>query len=237
MKKLVLITGGTRGLGAALSKAFHAKGYRVLANYNQNEEAAQAFQEETGIETQKWDVKDSAACQENVRHIVETKGSVDILINNAGITRDSFLHKMTEKAWEDVIATNLNACFYMTRSVLEAMREKQFGRIINISSINGQKGQMGQTNYCASKAGLIGFTKALALEVATKGITVNAIAPGYMDTEMVQAIRPEILEKIVAQVPLKRLGTGEDVANTALFLALEETSYITGSVFDVNGGM
>lgn len=237
MKRLALITGGTRGLGAALSQTFHQEGYRVIATYNQNEEAAQTFQKKTGIEVMQWDVKNFAACQENVEKIHQSHGPIEILINNAGITRDGFLHKMTEEAWEDVIATNLNSCFYMTRSVLGSMREREFGRIINISSINGQKGQIGQTNYCAAKAGIIGFTKALALEVATKGITVNAIAPGYMDTEMVKAIRLEILEKIVAQVPLQRLGTGQDVAQTALFLANDSTSYITGAVLNVNGGM
>ena len=236
MTKVAVVTGGTRGIGAAISVALHVAGYKVAATYQGNEKAASSFSEKTGVVNFKFDVSDYAACEKGLAKIEKALGHVSILVNNAGITRDAFLHKMTPAQWHEVINTNLNSMFNMTRLVIEGMRTRGFGRIVNISSINGQSGQMGQTNYAATKAGIIGFTKSLALEVASKGITVNAIAPGYIDTEMVRAVAPEVLEKIVAKIPVKRLGHAEEIARLVVFLALEENAFMTGATLAINGG-
>lgn len=234
--RVAVVTGGTRGIGAAISEALDKAGYKVAATYQGNEEAARQFTDKTGIATYKFDVSDYDSCKEAVENIVNDLGPVDILVNNAGITRDAFLHKTTPKHWHDVVHTNLDSVFNMSRLVIEGMRERGFGRIINISSINGQSGQAGQTNYSAAKAGVIGFTKALAQESASKGITVNAIAPGYIDTEMVRAVPPEVLSKIVEKIPVKRLGKAEEIASMVVFLASEQASFTTGATFAVNGG-
>ena len=236
MSRLAVVTGGTRGIGAAISEALHKAGYKVAATYHGNDKAAEDFTAKTNVPHFKFDVGDFAACQEGIARIQTTLGPADILVNNAGITCDAFLHKMTPEQWNQVIHTNLNSVFNMSRLVIEGMRDRGFGRIINISSINGQAGQFGQTNYSAAKAGIIGFTKALALESAPKGITVNAIAPGYVDTDMVRAVPPEALEKIVAKIPVRRLGKPEDIARMVLFLAADEASFTTGATFTVNGG-
>ncbi len=236
MARVALVTGGTRGIGAAIARALKNAGYAVAANYAGNVEAAEAFHEETGIAVYRWDVADFDACAEGVARVAEELGPVDILVNNAGITRDVTLHRMTPEQWNAVIATDLTSCFNMTRNVIEGMRARGFGRIVNISSINGQKGQVGQTNYAAAKAGMIGFTKALALETASKGITVNAVAPGYIMTDMVAKVPERILETIVAQVPVGRLGEAEEVARAVLFLVSDEAGYVTGSTLTVNGG-
>lgn len=233
MARKAVVTGGTRGIGAAISKALKAAGYEVTANYAGNDEAAAKFKAETGITVRKWDVSDYDACEAALKDI----GQVDVLVNNAGITRDTMLHKMTKDQWYAVINTNLNSLFNMTRPVIEGMRERGFGRIISISSINGQKGQMGQTNYSAAKAGDIGFTKALAQENAAKGITANVICPGYIATEMVMAVPKEVLEKsIIPQIPVKRLGQPEEIARCVVFLASDEAGFITGSTLTANGG-
>jgi acetoacetyl-CoA reductase len=237
MSRVALVTGGTRGIGAAISKALQAAGYKVAANYGGNDEAAQKFRRETGISVYRWDVSSYEACAEGVRTVEADFGPVEILVNNAGITRDAMLHRMKPEQWTAVINTNLGSLFNMCRPVIEGMRERKFGRIINISSINGQKGQMGQTNYSAAKAGDIGFTKALAQESAKAGITVNAICPGYINTEMVQAVSPAVLEKaILPLIPVGRLGEPEEVARCVVFLASDEASFITGSTLTVNGG-
>jgi len=237
MARIALVTGGTRGIGAAISGALKEAGYRVVANYNANDEAARAFKAETGIEVKKWDVAGFEACGAAVKEIENDFGPVDVLVNNAGITRDVMFHKMSLEQWSAVINTNLNSLFNMCRPVIEGMRARGFGRIISISSINAQKGQMGQSNYCAAKAGEIGFTKALAQENAAKGITVNAICPGYIGTEMVRAVPKEVLEKrILPQIPAGRLGEPEEVARCVVFLASEDAGYITGSTLSVNGG-
>ncbi|HSR71255.1 MAG TPA: acetoacetyl-CoA reductase [Kiloniellales bacterium] len=237
MARVALVTGGTRGIGAAIATALKEAGYKVAANYGGNDEAANKFKEETGIPVQKWDVGDFAACKDGVATIESQLGPVDILVNNAGITRDGTLHRMSPENWGDVIRTNLDSVFNMTRNVIEGMRERGFGRIVSISSINGQKGQFGQSNYSAAKAGLIGFTKAVAQENANKGITVNAVAPGYIGTEMVRAVPEEVLKsKILPQIPVGRLGEPEEVARCVVFLASEEAGYITGSTLTVNGG-
>jgi acetoacetyl-CoA reductase len=235
MVRVAVVTGGTRGIGAAISEAFHKAGYKVAATYQGNDKAAEEFSAKTGIATFKFDVGDFASCQEGIAKIQTSLGPIDVLINNAGITRDAFLHKMTAQQWRDVIATNLDSVFNMSRLVVEGMRERNFGRIVNISSINGQTGQIGQTNYSAAKAGIIGFTKALALEVANKGVTVNAVAPGYIDTDMVRAVPPEVLEKIVAKIPVKRLGKAEEIASMVLFLSADEAGFTTGATFTLNG--
>jgi len=234
-KKVAVITGGTRGIGAAISSALHAGGYKVAATYAGNEKAANTFAETTGIAIYKFDVSKFDECKEAVDQIEKDLGPVEVLVNNAGITRDGFLHKMTQQQWHEVMETNLDSIFNMSRMVIEGMRARGFGRIINISSINGQAGQAGQTNYSAAKAGIIGFTKALALEGASKGITVNAIAPGYIETDMVRAISPEILEKIVAKIPVKRLGKVEEIAHMVAFLASEESGFTSGATFNLNG--
>jgi acetoacetyl-CoA reductase len=236
MSKIAIVTGGTRGIGAAISEALKKAGYKVAATYHGNDAAAQEFTNKTGVPHFKFDVCDYKACEEGVAKIQAALGPVDVLINNAGITRDAFLHKMKPEQWHEVISTNLDSVFNMTRLVIEGMRERNFGRIVNVSSINGQQGQVGQTNYSAAKAGLIGFTKSLALESAAKGITVNAIAPGYIDTDMVRAVPPEVLDKIVARIPVKRLGKCEDIARAVLFLVADEASFITGATFALNGG-
>jgi len=237
MARVALVTGGTRGIGAAVSKALKAAGCKVAASYAGNDEAARAFQAETGIPVYKWDVSDFAACKAGIAKVEAEVGAVDILVNNAGITRDATLHRMTPEQWRQVIETNLNSLFNMTRNVIEGMRARNFGRIVNISSINGQKGQIGQSNYSAAKAGEIGFTKAVAQENANKGITVNAVAPGYIATEMVRAVPEEILKtRILPQIPVGRLGEPEEVARTVVFLASDEAGFITGSTLSMNGG-
>ncbi len=235
MARVAVVTGGTRGIGEAISKALKAAGCRVAANYAGNDAAAAKFSQETGIKSFKWDVAKFDACREGLAKVVLELGPVDVLVNNAGITRDVTLHRMTPEQWSTVIETDLTSCFNMSRLVIESMRERSFGRIVNIASINGQKGQFGQSNYAAAKAGMIGFTKALALENANKGITVNAVAPGYIATEMVQAVKPEVLEKIVAQIPAGRLGTAEDVARCVAFLAADDAGFVNGSTLTVNG--
>jgi acetoacetyl-CoA reductase len=236
-KKIALVTGGTRGIGSGISKALNKAGYIVAANYHRDADTAKKFHDSTGIHVFSWDVSDYDSCVnglENVCH--ELKGNVDILVNNAGITKDSMFHKMDAAAWHAVISTNLTSVFNMSRLVIPSMREKKFGRIINISSVNAIKGQIGQVNYSAAKAGILGFTKALALESATKGITVNAVAPGYISTDMTDAIKDDIKEKIIAGIPMGRFGSIDDVANAVVFLANEESSYITGLTLNVNGG-
>jgi acetoacetyl-CoA reductase len=237
MARVAVVTGGTRGIGAAISKALQGAGYKVAANYGGNDEAAQKFKAETGIPVYKWDVSSYEACAEGLKQVEADLGPVDVLVNNAGITRDSMFHRMKPEQWTAVINTNLNSLFNMTRPVIEGMRNRKFGRIINISSVNAQKGQIGQSNYSASKAGELGFTKALAQESARNGITVNAICPGYIGTEMVQAMPQEVLEKnILPQVPLGRLGEPDEVARCVVFLASDDSSYITGSTLSANGG-
>src|SRR5579862_5627137 len=237
MARVAVVTGGTRGIGAAVSKALHAAGCKVAATYHGNDEAAAKFKAETGVNVYKWDVADYSSCVAGLAQVAKDLGPVDVLVNNAGITRDVMLHKMTPEQWYAVINTNLNSLFNMSRPVIEGMRERGFGRIINISSINGQKGQMGQTNYSAAKAGDIGFTKALALENAAKGITVNSICPGYIATEMVMAVPKEVLEKsILPQIPVRRLGQPEEVARCVAFLVSDEAGFITGSTLSANGG-
>ena len=235
MSKIAIVTGGTRGIGLAISQGLIADGYKVAAAYRSNEEAAQKFRDLGGYALQ-WDVSDFNACQDAVKHIEEELGDVSILVNNAGITRDGVLHKMEEDAWHAVIETNLTSCFSMCRAVVGGMRERGFGRIINISSINGEKGQFGQTNYAAAKAGILGFTKALALETATKGITANAICPGYIETDMTADIKPEILESIIKQIPAGRMGQPQEIAALVTFLASEKAAFITGATLDANGG-
>jgi acetoacetyl-CoA reductase len=237
MPRVALVTGGTRGIGAAISKALKAAGYKVAANYGGNDEAAQAFKAETGISVYKWDVSSFDACASGVKRVEAELGPIDVLINNAGITRDAQLHRMNAEQWTAVINTNLGSLFNMCRNVIEGMRERKFGRIINISSINGQKGQFGQTNYSAAKAGEIGFTKALAQEGARVGITVNAICPGYIATAMVKAMPQEVLQKnILPQIPIGRLGEPEEVARCVIFLASDDAGLITGSTLTANGG-
>jgi acetoacetyl-CoA reductase len=237
MARVALVTGGTRGIGAAISKALKAAGYTVAANYGGNDEAAGKFKAETGIPVFKWDVSSFEACAEGIRKVEAELGPVEVLVNNAGITRDATLHRMKPEQWSAVINTNLNSLFNMCRNVIEGMRARKFGRIVSISSINGQKGQIGQTNYSAAKAGEIGFTKALAQESARAGITVNAICPGYINTEMVQAVPKDVLEKsILPQIPIGRLGEPEEIARCVVFLASDDAGLITGSTITVNGG-
>ena len=237
MARVALVTGGTRGIGEAISVALKEAGWKVAANYGGNDEAASKFKERTGIAVYKWDVADFEACKQGIAKVEAELGPVEILVNNAGITRDTTLHRMTPEQWSDVIRTNLDSLFNMTRGVIEGMRERNFGRIVNISSINGQKGQFGQSNYSAAKAGLIGFTKAVAQENAAKGITVNAVAPGYIGTEMVRAVPEEVLKtKILPLIPVGRLGEPEEVARCVVFLASDEAGFITGSTLSANGG-
>jgi acetoacetyl-CoA reductase len=235
--RTAVVTGGTRGIGEAISKALKTAGYKVAATYAGNDEAANKFKEETGISVYKFDVSNYEACTAGVAAIEKDLGPVEILVNNAGITKDGLFHKMSLEQWNAVIGTNLNSLFNVTRPVINGMRDRGFGRIIVISSINGQKGQAGQCNYSASKAGDIGFVKALAQESATKGITVNAIAPGYIATEMVKAVPQEILDKnIIPYIAVKRLGEPEEIARAVVFLASDDAGFITGSTLTVNGG-
>jgi acetoacetyl-CoA reductase len=237
MARVALVTGGTRGIGAAISRALWSADYSVAANYGGNDEAAGKFKSETGIPVFKWDVSSYDACVEGLKKVEAELGPVDVLVNNAGITRDAMFHRMKPEQWTAVINTNLGSLFNMTRPVWEGMRERKFGRVINISSINGQKGQMGQVNYSAAKAGELGFTKALAQEGARAGITVNAICPGYINTEMVQAVPKDVLEKnILPQIPVGRLGEPEEIARCVVFLASDEAGFITGSTMTANGG-
>ena len=237
MARVAVVTGGTRGIGAAISKTLKAAGMQVAAIYAGNDEAAAQFKSETGIPVYKWDVSDHAACAAGLAELEKDLGPVDILVNNAGITRDGFFHKMTAEQWSAVINTNLNSLFNMCRPVIEGMRNRNYGRIICISSINGQKGQAGQANYSAAKAGEIGFVKALAQENANKGVTVNAICPGYIGTEMVRAIPQDVLDKrILPLIPVGRLGEPEEIARCVLFLAADEAGFITGSTLSANGG-
>ncbi len=237
MARVAVVTGGTRGIGAAISKALKAAGYKVAAIYAGNDEAANKFKAESGISVFKWDVSSYDACAEGLKKVEAELGPVEVLVNNAGITRDAMFHRMKPEQWTQVINTNLNSLFNMCRPLIDGMRERNFGRIVNISSINGQKGQMGQANYSAAKAGEIGFTKALAQENAKKGITVNAICPGYINTEMVQAVPADVLEKsIIPQIPVGRLGEPEDIARCVVFLASDDAGFITGSTLTANGG-
>ncbi|NRB02396.1 MAG: acetoacetyl-CoA reductase [Rhodobacteraceae bacterium] len=237
MAKVALVTGGTRGIGAAISVALKDAGYAVAANYAGNEEAAAKFTEETGIKAFKWSVADYEECLAGVAKVEADLGPVDVLVNNAGITRDAMFHKLTKEKWDAVIGTNLNGLFHMTHPVWGGMRERKFGRVINISSVNGQKGQAGQSNYSSAKAGDIGFTRSLAQEGARAGITVNAVCPGYIGTEMVRAIDEYVLNKhILPQIPVGRLGEPEEIARCVVFLASEEAGFITGSTISANGG-
>ncbi len=237
MARVAVVTGGTRGIGAAVSKALKAAGCEVAATYHANDEAAEKFKAETGVHVYKWNVANYEECAAGLGKVHKDVGPVDILVNNAGVTKDGMFHKMTPDQWYGVINTNLNSLFNMCRPVIEGMRERGFGRIITISSVNGQKGQMGQTNYSASKAGELGFTKALALENANKGVTVNAICPGYIATEMVKAVPKDVLEKaILPQIPLRRLGEPEEIARCVAFLASDDAGFITGSTLSANGG-
>ena len=236
MSRVAVVTGGTRGIGKAISVALRQAGYKVAANYCGNDEKAKAFTAETGIPTFKWDVADYDSCIKGVGEVVAKLGPVDVVVNNAGITRDSTLKRQSRAQWDEVMDTNLGGCFNMCKAVWDGMLERSFGRIVNIGSINGQAGQYGQVNYAAAKSGIHGFTKALAQEGAPKGITVNAIAPGYIDTEMVQAVPPNVLEKIVAKIPVGRLGKADEIARGVLFLVADDAGFLTGSTMSINGG-
>lgn len=236
MARKAIVTGGTRGIGKAISIALKDAGCQVSATYAGNDEAAKAFKSETGINVYKWDCCDYECCKTGVAEIEKAQGPTDILVNNAGITRDAFFHKMKPEQWREVMSADLDSVFNMTHQVFPGMRDRGFGRIVNITSINGQKGQMGQTNYSAAKAGMIGFTRALAQEGAFKGVTVNAVAPGYIATDMVASMDDSVLQKIVAQVPVGRLGETEEVARCVAFLADDQAGFITGAVLTINGG-
>ena len=236
MSRVALVTGGTRGIGEAISLALKDAGYNVVSTYAGNDDAAKQFSEETGIKAHKFDVGSFEACQAAVTQIESEIGPIEILVNNAGITRDGTMHKMSYEQWHAVIQTNLTSCFNMSRAVIDGMRERNFGRIVNIGSINGQAGQYGQVNYAAAKSGIHGFTKALAQEGAAKGITVNAIAPGYIATEMVRAVPENVLEKIVARIPVGRLGEASEIARGVKFLVSDDAGFITGSTLSINGG-
>ncbi len=236
MSSVAIVTGGTRGIGEAISIALKNAGHVVAATYAGDEEAAKKFTESTGISTYRFDVSNFEACQVAVGQIEKDLGPISILVNNAGITRDGTMHKMTYERWNEVIQTNLSSCFNMSHAVIEGMRERKFGRIVNIGSVNGQAGQYGQVNYAAAKSGIHGFTKALAQEGAKVGITVNAIAPGYVLTDMVRAVPEKVLEKIISTIPVGRLGNPEDIARGVMFLVSENASFITGSTIDINGG-
>lgn len=236
MARVALVTGGSRGIGAAISIALKEAGYKVAANYAGNDAAAEAFTKETGIRAYKFDVSDFDAVAAAVKTIEGDLGPIDVVVNNAGITRDTTINRMTHEQWQSVIDTNLGSCFNVCRAVIEGMRERKFGRIVNIGSINGQAGQYGQVNYAAAKSGIHGFTKALAQEGAKFGITVNAIAPGYIDTDMVRAVPEAVLEKIVARIPVGRLGSASEIARGVLFLVGDDAGFITGSTLSINGG-
>jgi acetoacetyl-CoA reductase len=234
--KKAIVTGGTRGIGEAISVALKTAGYRVAANYMGNDARAKAFSERTGIPVYKFDVADYAAVADAVKKITADLGPVDVVVNNAGITRDATMKKMGRQGWDEVLDTNLGGCFNLCKAVWDGMLERGFGRVVNIGSINGQAGQYGQVNYAAAKSGIHGFTKALAQEGASKGITVNAIAPGYIDTDMVAAVPPNVLEKIVARIPVGRLGKADEIARGVLFLVADEAGFVTGSTMSINGG-
>ncbi len=236
MARVAFVTGGTRGIGRAICERLKADGIKVAAGYSGNDVAAEACARELGVMVIKGNVGNFADCKAAIDAVTAELGPIDILVNNAGITRDGVFHRMTAEQWSEVIRVNMDSLFNMTRQVIEGMREREWGRIINISSINGQKGQVGQTNYSAAKAGVIGFTKALALENAKKGVTVNCVAPGYIDTEMVQAVPAKVLESIIGQIPAGRLGSGEEIADTVSFLAGERAAYVTGTTLSLNGG-
>jgi len=236
MGRVALVTGGTRGIGEAICNALKKAGYTVAANYGGNDEAAAAFTERTGIKAYKFDVSRFDEVAEGIATIEADLGPIDVLVNNAGITRDGTMHRMDFDRWDQVIQTNLASCFNTARAVIVGMRERQFGRIVNIGSVNGQAGQYGQVNYAAAKSGIHGFTKALAQEGAKAGITVNAIAPGYVETDMVRAVPKEVLEKIIHTIPVGRLGTPEDIARTVIFLVSDDASFVTGSTLSINGG-
>ena len=235
MTRVALVTGGTRGIGEAVSIALKNAGYKVAANYAGNDQAAAEFKQRTGISVFKWNVGDFDACAAGIKTVEAELGPIDVLVNNAGVTRDAMLHKMSKEQWDDVLNVDLTSVFNMCRHLIDGMRERNFGRIINMTSINGQKGQMGQTNYSAAKAGMIGFTKALAQETAKKGITVNVIAPGYINTEMVAAVPEKVLEGIIATIPVGRLGEPEDIARGVVYLAADDAGFITGSTLTING--
>ena len=237
MERLVLITGGATGIGAVTAKAFKAAGYQVAVNYAFNDDSAQAFSKEAGIPVYKWDVTDADACMKGVEKITKELGTIDVLVNNAGITKDHTLSKMPVEDWHSVINTDLGACFNMSRAVIGPMLEKKFGRIISISSISGMAGQFGQTNYAAAKAGVLGFTKALALETAAKGVTVNAVAPGFTKTTMLDTIPEKVMTALIERIPVKRLGKPEDIARAVMFLAANDADFITGETLAVNGGL
>jgi acetoacetyl-CoA reductase len=236
MSRVAIVTGGTRGIGEAISLGLKSAGYTVAANYAGNDARAKAFSDRTGIDVFKWDVGDFDQCIKGVAAVVAKLGPVDVVVNNAGITRDATLKKQSRQQWDEVLDTNLGGCFNMCKAVWDSMLERGFGRIVNIGSINGQAGQYGQVNYAAAKSGIHGFTKALAQEGAPKGITVNAIAPGYIDTDMVAAVPPNVLEKIVAKIPVGRLGRAEEIARGVLFLVADDAGFVTGSTMSINGG-
>ena len=236
MARVAVVTGGTRGIGAAISVALHKAGYKVAANYAGNDDRAAAFTKDTGIKAFKWDVADFEACKAGVAAVVAALGPIDVVVNNAGITRDATMKRQTRQQWDEVLDTNLGGCFNMCKVVWDGMLDRSFGRIVNIGSINGQAGQYGQVNYAAAKSGIHGFTKALSQEGAPKGITVNAIAPGYIDTDMVAAVPPNVLEKIVARIPVGRLGKADEIARGVLFLVADEAGFVTGSTLSINGG-
>ena len=236
MGRVAVVTGGTRGIGGAISVALQDAGHTVAATYAGNDDAAKRFGDRTGIRTYKFDVSDFEACRDGVDRITKDLGAIGILVNNAGITKDGTMHRMSFDQWNAVLQTNLSSCFNMSRCVIDGMRERDFGRIVNIGSVNGQAGQYGQVNYAAAKSGIHGFTKALAQESARKGITVNAIAPGYIDTDMVRAVPEKVLEKIIATIPVGRLGRAEEIATAVLFLTDEDMGFMTGSTLSINGG-
>jgi acetoacetyl-CoA reductase len=236
MARVAIVTGGTRGIGAAISEMLHEKGYKVAANYGGNDQRAKEFTDRTGIAAYRWDVSDFDACMEGVAKVKADLGPIEIVVNNAGITRDGTLHRMDPSNWQQVIDTNLGSCFNMCRATIEDMRANKFGRVINIGSINGQAGQYGQVNYAAAKSGIHGFTKAMAQEGAAQGITVNAIAPGYIDTDMVAAVPENVLAKIVSGIPVGRLGQASEIARGVCFLAADEAGFVTGSTLSINGG-
>ena len=234
--RVAVVTGGTRGIGAAVARALDAEGYRVAAVYAANDARARGFTAETGIAAYKWNVADFAACEAGAARVAADLGPVEVLVNNAGITRDATMHRMSRDMWQAVIDTNIGSCFNMARCVIDGMRARGFGRIVNIGSINGQAGQYGQVNYAAAKSGIHGFTKALAQEGAAKGITVNAIAPGYIDTDMVAAVPERVLKRIVERIPVGRLGRAEEIARAVVFLVADEAGFVTGSTLSINGG-
>jgi len=236
MARVAIVTGGTRGIGEAISVALKDMGMKVAANYAGNDQRAKEFSERTGIPAFKWDVADFEACQDGVKEVEDKLGPVDVLVNNAGITRDSTMKRQSREQWQEVIDTNLGGCFNMAKAVFDGMNERGYGRIVNIGSINGQAGQYGQVNYAAAKSGIHGFTKALAQEGARNGVTVNAIAPGYIDTDMVAAVPEDVLGKIIAKIPVKRLGKAEEIARGVAFLVDENAGFVTGSTLSINGG-